>query len=93
MIWLLPPSPVSKLSLFLGLPVCRRSSLLTGEGEEEEPNQRNHGYKAWPSINHSILSDNKQGLEKMLLLEQSDVTACKPDQVLVDKQLSGCREQ
>ncbi len=27
------PSPVSKLSLFLSLPVCRRSSELTGEGE------------------------------------------------------------
>jgi hypothetical protein len=27
-----PPSPVSKLSLFLRIPVCRRSSLLTGEG-------------------------------------------------------------
>ncbi len=26
------PFPVNKLSLFLGLPVCRRSSLLTGEG-------------------------------------------------------------
>jgi hypothetical protein len=29
----LPPSPVSRLSLFLSLPVCRRSSLLTGEGK------------------------------------------------------------
>ncbi len=33
-----PPSPLSKLSLFLSLPVCRRSSLLTerggGVGEE-----------------------------------------------------------
>jgi hypothetical protein len=46
MIWLLaqplPPSPVSKLSLFLSLPVCRRPSLLTGEegggGVGEEPN-------------------------------------------------------
>ncbi len=28
----LPPPPVSKLSLFLSLPICRRSSLLTGEG-------------------------------------------------------------
>ncbi len=27
-----PPSPVSKLSLFLSLPVCRRSSLLMGDG-------------------------------------------------------------
>jgi hypothetical protein len=29
---LAPPPPVSKLSLFLGLPVCRRSRLLMGEG-------------------------------------------------------------
>ncbi len=29
----LPPTPpISKLSLFLSLPVCRRSSFLTGEG-------------------------------------------------------------
>jgi hypothetical protein len=37
------PFPVSKLSLFLGLPVCRRSSLLTGEGGGgvvEEPNHK-----------------------------------------------------
>ncbi len=38
----LPPFPVSKLSLFLSLPVCRRSSLLTGGGGKvwasEEPN-------------------------------------------------------
>ncbi len=27
-----PPSLVSKLVLFLSLPVCRRSSLVTGEG-------------------------------------------------------------
>jgi hypothetical protein len=27
-----PPSPVSKLSLFLSLPVCRRSNLLTRKG-------------------------------------------------------------
>jgi hypothetical protein len=41
MIWLLPPSPVSTLSLFLSLPVCRRSSLLTGrEGVGEEPNHK-----------------------------------------------------
>ncbi len=44
-IWLLPhppptPSRVSKLSLFLSLPVSRRSSLLTGGvgREGEEPN-------------------------------------------------------
>jgi hypothetical protein len=36
-----PPSPVSKLSLFLSLPLCRQSSVLTGEwvGVGEEPNQ------------------------------------------------------
>ncbi len=35
-----PPSPGSKFSLFLSLPVCRRPSLMTGEGEAvgEEPN-------------------------------------------------------
>jgi hypothetical protein len=41
MIWLhahpSPPSPVSKLSFILCLPVCRRSSLLTGEGASVEP--------------------------------------------------------
>ncbi len=43
MIWLLfhftpPPLPSASLSLFLSLPVCRRSSLLTGQGMDEEPN-------------------------------------------------------
>ncbi len=51
----LSPFPVSKSSLFLSVPVCRRSSLLTGRGVGEgagvEPN-----YKAWLSINRSILS-------------------------------------
>jgi hypothetical protein len=34
MIWLhpIPPTPVNNLSLFLSLPLCRRSSTLTGEG-------------------------------------------------------------
>jgi hypothetical protein len=45
-----PPSSVSKLSLFLSLPACRRSNLLARErGVGEEPNRE----KAWPSINHS----------------------------------------
>ncbi len=34
-------SPVRKVSLFLSLPVCRRSSLLTGKGVGEEPNHTN----------------------------------------------------
>ncbi len=48
-----PPSPVSKLSLFLSLPVCRRSSLLTREGE-----RGGRGAKSYdrPSINRSVLS-------------------------------------
>jgi hypothetical protein len=40
----LPPLSVSKLSLFLILPVYRRSISHNGE-------------KAWSSINHSMLSD------------------------------------
>ncbi len=60
---LAPPHPlppqVSKLSLFLSLYVCRRSSLLTGRGgrDREEPNQANDGKKAWFYINRSILSE------------------------------------
>jgi len=46
----LPPSPVSKLYLFLVLPVCPWSSSLTarrgGEGLRKEPNHT----KAWSSI-------------------------------------------
>ncbi len=56
MIWLLPipppSSPVSKLSIFLSLPVCRQSSLLTGEGGGWE--KSNDGEKAWSSINHTL---------------------------------------
>ncbi len=46
-----PPSPVNKLSLFRGLPVCRRSSLSGSGGRGLW-----RGEKAWSSINHSILS-------------------------------------
>jgi hypothetical protein len=52
MIWL-PPSLVSMLSLILNLPVYRRSSLLTHDGEGGGWEARE---KAWSSINHSILS-------------------------------------
>jgi hypothetical protein len=56
---LVPPTPfpVSKLSLFLSLPVCLLSSFLTGEGSKgvgEEPNGTMRE-KARPSINRSIL--------------------------------------
>jgi hypothetical protein len=48
------PSLVSNLSFFLTIPVCRRSSILTGKvvGGAESYDRE----KAWPSINHSILS-------------------------------------
>ncbi len=52
-----PHSPVSIVSLFLSLPVCRRSSLLTGEGGGGGGGAvTHHREKAWPTINHSILS-------------------------------------
>jgi hypothetical protein len=52
-----PPLPVSKLTFFLSLPVCRRSSLLTGEGGGSRGGAKSDDVeKAWSSINHSILS-------------------------------------
>ncbi len=49
----LPPLP----SLFLGLTICRRSNLLTGEwGGGVEGAKSNNSEKARPSIMHSILS-------------------------------------
>jgi hypothetical protein len=57
-----PPSLVSKLSLFLSLPVYRRSSLLAAkrgsEGAGVEPNYTT-ARKAWTSINRSILSGER----------------------------------
>ncbi len=53
-------SPVSNLSsLFLRLPVCRRSSLLTGEaGRRGGCGAKSYDRKkAWPSIKHSTLSE------------------------------------
>ncbi len=52
-----PTSPVSKLSLFRSLLVCRRSSLLTGEGGRGGRWAKSyHCKKAWSSVNNSILS-------------------------------------
>ncbi len=58
-----PPSSVSKLSLFLRRPVCRRSSLLTGEGDEvsREGAKSYDIKKAWSSTYHSILSGRVSG--------------------------------
>ncbi len=59
----LPLCPVKKLSLLLSLPVCRRSSLLMGEGGGGRMGGRGvDGEKALLSINHSILSGVKYGL-------------------------------
>ncbi len=45
------------LSLFLSLPVCRRLSLLTGEGGWGGRGAKSYGdEKAWSAINNSILS-------------------------------------
>ncbi len=51
-----PPSPVSKLSLFLSLPVCRRSSLLTGEEGTQGRRGKEPNQSACSSINHSKFS-------------------------------------
>jgi hypothetical protein len=52
-----PLSPVSKLPLFLTLPVCRRSSLLTGGWGGGGCGAESHDCKkTWPSINRSALS-------------------------------------
>ncbi len=48
-----PLSRQQELPFFLGLPVCRRSSLQMGEGGRGESHDRK---KAWSSINCSILS-------------------------------------
>ncbi len=50
------PSSFSKLPLFLSPPVCRRSSLLTGEGGGGGRGSISYNReKAWPSIHHAIL--------------------------------------
>jgi hypothetical protein len=57
-----PPLSVSKFSLFFSLPICPLSSLLTGEGGLKGVGGGAISYdgeKAWSSINHSILSDNR----------------------------------
>ncbi len=53
----LPPSPISNLSLFLSLPVCRRSSDRErggGRGAKSYDSE-----KAWPSVNPSLRSQHR----------------------------------
>ncbi len=66
---LIPPSLVSKLSLFLRLPVCRRSSLIKGGRRVWARSQIKSydGEKAWPSINHWILASRHTYQSQSLL--------------------------
>jgi hypothetical protein len=50
MIWLLPLIPFRKLSLFLRLPVCFPSSLLTEKEEGEGGAKSYDGEEAWSPI-------------------------------------------
>jgi hypothetical protein len=54
-----PSPPGSKLSLFLSIPVCRRSSLYIREN-----GVGGDGEKAWSSINNLILSGSRVGERK-----------------------------
>ncbi len=52
-----PTSPFSKLSLLLSLPVCCRSSLMTGRGRAYRGGAESYdNEKAWSSINYSLSS-------------------------------------
>ncbi len=53
----LHPSPAINLSLFLSLPVCRRSVGEMWEGVGGRGAKYQHREIAWPSINHLILFD------------------------------------
>jgi hypothetical protein len=76
MIWVLPhpltPSPVGKSSLFLSLPVCRRSSLLNEGGG----GQTYDGEKAWSSIIHSIPSVAQHMHSYMLSSHMTFISLC-----------------
>ncbi len=56
-----PPPPFRKLPLFLSLPVCRRSGILTGEGEGGGRGAESYNRKkVLPAINSSILSGEER---------------------------------
>jgi len=62
------PFPVSNLSLFLSLPVCRWSSLLTdGEGGGEGAASSYDSEKAGSSINQSIRSGQADEPEQKIM--------------------------
>jgi hypothetical protein len=53
------PSPISNRSFSLSLPVCHRSSLVTGEGRGGGEGAKPYdGEKSCSSLNHSILSEH-----------------------------------
>ncbi len=72
-----PPLLSASCLFFLSLPVCRRSSLLTGEGGGGGGGAKSYdGEKAWLSINHSILSvqgeqNNRNIRERMKIMVHS----------------------
>jgi hypothetical protein len=75
--WLLPhpspPSPVSKLSVFLSLPVCHLSSFLTGEAGGCRGGAKSYDHeKALPLliIQHSLVDNlrNDYSAESILLV-------------------------
>jgi hypothetical protein len=66
----LPSSPVSKLSIFLSLSVCRRSRLLKEGGGGGRGAEFYDRMKARPSINRSMLSEM---LSYILLIAESAV--------------------
>jgi hypothetical protein len=73
-----PPFPASKMSLFLSLPVSRRSSLLMVEGGGGGGGAKSYiGEKAWPSINHSILFDvYRTPIHKLINILNSAIAFC-----------------
>ncbi len=83
-----PLSPLSRqqlVSLFLSRPVCRRSSLLTGDGRKGGGGRGTKSYgreKAWPSVNQSkvdtiCLKGKKRDVN-------AQVITCERDQQLVE---------
>jgi hypothetical protein len=76
-IWLLvdplPPSPVNKLSLFLSLPVCRCTSLLTGERGEGVGKEPNHTTAREPGPLQLIQPSVQDDPEKMLPLKTEGI--------------------
>ncbi len=70
MIWLLPPIPFSKFSLFLSLSVCFQSSSLTEEGEGRSQITRRRGGLV-PCIQYNALTSLWLWRKKGLLVKST----------------------